>query len=441
MKLKHLLVAAFALSALTPTFTACSSDDEPTTQGETISKSIPDEFVAEWDFNGFTLSLGKEEGSIFFDNGSNLASLASRAASYKTFTYSYDKSKKELVCTSDDGSSFTLKNIQLDSNGNLQVTHSLTGAEKTETATKHVADVYTVPDEFVGSWDFDDFRLTIDKKAYGVLVYSNGSNLARSTDDDLYDEAQNVVFTYSYNEAKNVLKCETTLHYKYTISNLQIGSDGKLTITHNFQGTTKVVSGTKHTYAAVTKDQLLGAWSFSGVEFLSLTNDKAKIYEEEEGTWRVDGSTVYVTIDGKEIAFLKNVEVNGNTMNAHVYSYSSYWKPYTLTRSSSDTSDEINIKKIYDKTWVWQELGNKMSLTFKANGQGTCVTVDEDGTETSSFAWSYNPQTHVMTITDDEGLNGTMKIKSITDDEMQTEMTIVDNGEAMTMAMNFFVQE
>lgn len=435
MKLKHLLVAAFALSALTPTFTACSSDDEPTTQGETISKSIPEEFVGEWDFNGFTLNLGKEEGSIFFDNGSNLVSLASRAASYKTFTYSYNKSKKELVCTSDDGSSFTLKNIQLDSNGNLQVTHSLTGAEKTETAAKHVADVYTVPDEFVGSWDFDDFRLTIDKKSNGVVVFSNGSNVIRST------ESSSIVFTYSYSEAKNVLTCKSNTAYTYTVSDLHIGSDGKLTITHNFQGTTKTENGAKHTYAAITKEQVLGTWSYNGVEIISLTNDKAKIYEEEEGTWRVDGSTVYVTIDGKEIAFLKNVEVNGNTINAHVYSYSSYWKPYTLTRSSSDTSDEINIKKIYDKTWVWQELGNKMSLTFKANGQGTCVTVDEDGTETSSFAWSYNPQTHVMTITDDEGLNGTMKIKSITDDEMQTEMTIVDDGEAMTMAMNFFVQE
>ncbi len=435
MKLKYLFIGAFAVLTLAPAFTACSSDDEPTAQTEKPSASIPDEIVGDWDFDGFQLNLQKEEGSIYFDNGSNLSVLA-QTATYKTFTYSYTASKKELVCTSDDGTSFTLSNVHLDSNGNLQVTHSLTGTEKTETAAKHVADVYSIPDEYVGSWDFADFRLTLEKKSNGILELSDGGNLARSTEAN-----SNVVFTYTYNESKHTLTCKSIDYlHTYTIANVHLDSDGKLSITHNILGTARTESGAKHTYAAVSKSDLLGSWMVRGEELLYFDNDKAQVYEQEEGAWRVEGSSAFITIEGKEIEFVKNIEVNGNTMKAHVYAWN-VWKPFTLTRKASDSqTGDINISKLYKKTWVFQQLGMKMSLTFQENGQGTCITVDEDGTETSTFAWTYNAQTHVMTITDDEDLHGTMTINRLTDDEMNVLMEIREDGDVSSMEMNFYAE-
>ncbi len=438
MKLKHLIFGLFAMFAFTLTFSACNSDDEPTAEVEQPTTTIPDEIVGEWDFNGFVLYLQKESGSLAFDNGSNAA--MGTVSSYKTFDYSYTASKKELVCKCSDGTSFTLQNVHID-NGNLVITHDLTGAEKTETGTKHVEDTYYAPAECVGSWDFADFRLTIDKKSNGVVEYSDGSNLASTSVHS--SETSSFAFTYTYNEKTRTLTCKSEdLLKQFTLSDVHLDSNGNLVLTHNLQGGSKTESAAKHVFAAVTKDQLLGTWYRYEADMFTFTADKATVYTGDEGTWRVDGSSVYFTFDGAETEILKNIEISGNTMKCLALMPNGMFKPFTLTRQSESTSEiSIDITKLYGKTWVWEQLGSKMSLTFKPNGTGTCVTVDEDGTENSTFAWTYNKQSHVMTITDDENLNGTMTITKLTDTVLDVIFTMTDEGQTMSMPFTFYVEE
>ena len=319
MILKHLFASFFAMLALSLTLAACSSDDNNTPNRGDAEKqdsiavidSIPDEFTGKWDFDGFTLSLANEVGTITY------STKPSEELNFKVFYYDYKAEENTLVCICEDETKFTLKNFHLE-NGNLSITHTLMGAEKTETGVKHDEGVDYIPDAFVGTWDFDGFQLNLEKNTYGLVTYTNSDNYFG--------------FTYGYREDTNILYCNTFSILHYTIKDIHLDADGNLVITHNFNDNDVTVTGTKHTFATVTKEQLMGKWiSSDNDEVLNFKENEAVIYEDESGTWRIDGCNVYVTINGKEKDYVRNIEVSGNTLKANIY-LMGYWRPYTLTR-------------------------------------------------------------------------------------------------------------
>lgn len=335
MKLKTLLTWCMALGACSVAFTACSSDDDstPVQAPDEIVEEVADEWVGTWNFSDFTL--------VFTKSGMGQIQKASNEdVTYYNFVYSYNKTKNVMNCVCTDGRTFTIKDIHLDSNGNLVVTQDFDGAEKTASGVKYVAPtdlVTNAPEQMVGQWAFTDFVLSIDKQKTGLIEYTNGSNLIRSYAKAVNDDFK--TFEYTYSPSQNTLYCTPSYDRQFTFSNITFSSDGtKMTATYKHNSVERTETATKNTFTALTQEQLVGKWYSESKddEYFSFSADgTVRLYGEDHytGTWRTDGYSIYVTLEGKpETEVARYITISGDVMKLQVYTWAGGWRPYELTR-------------------------------------------------------------------------------------------------------------
>ena len=340
MKLKHFLTGVAALLTFSVSFTACGSDDDsdsPVTPTDEIVEYVADEWVGTWKYSDFTLILTK--------NGmGQVKKTTSEGTTSYNFSYSYNKTKNVLTCTYyNNGATYTVKDIHLDANGNLVVTHNFNGAEKTESGVKQTEEetptdiTYNAPEQMVGKWVFSDCTITIDKRENGIIEYTDGSNLARST-SAVYNF---VSMTYTYSPSRNALYITPRYGDKFTFKSITFSADGNtMTLTHNIGGTEKTETATKQTFAAITAEQIVGKWysESKGGEYFNFSADgNVVLYGQESysGTWRTDGKSIYVTIPGiadTETELVRYITISGDVMKAQVYTWTGTWQPYEVTR-------------------------------------------------------------------------------------------------------------
>lgn len=192
-----------------------------------------------------------------------------------------------------------------------------------------------VPGELAGTWDFQDFTITIDQRTYGIVEYDKGGSFTVSTRSASIVIPK--VFTYTYNLTKRQLIGTCTDGKMFTLSDIQIGSDGKLTVTYGESGAEKTQTGTKHVYTAISQGQFMGKWYLEGNEYFNFTATGIVLNGngQNTGTWRTDGYSVWMTIDGKETEYIRNITLQGNVMKAQVYDGSKYYQLLTLKQTDT----------------------------------------------------------------------------------------------------------
>lgn len=345
MKLKHFLAGSIAMLTFSLTFTACSSDDEtePVDVVDEIVETVADEWVGTWNYSDFTL--------ILTNSGiGQIKKTTNGETSYTNFVYSYNKTKNVLSCASTNGQSFKLKDIHLDSNGNLVITHTLDGTEKTESGVKYVEEekpadrTYTAPEKMVGKWAFSDFTITIDKQMRGIIEYSNGSNVLpgykRATSDDYKS------FTFMYSPSRNTLYATPTYGDDFTFKDIAFSEDGNtMTVTHNINGKQTTETVTKVTFSPITAAQVVGKWyseTKNDVYFNFSADGTAVLYDDAEnfsGTWRTDGYSIFVTLNGKsEAEVVRYITISGNEMKAQVSTWGGGYQPFVLERDDDGSN-------------------------------------------------------------------------------------------------------
>jgi len=192
-----------------------------------------------------------------------------------------------------------------------------------------------VPDDIVGTWDFADFTITIDQQTYGIVEYDKGGSFTVSTRSATIVIPK--VFTYTYNLTKRQLIATCTDGKMFTLYDMQIDSDGKLVATYGESGAQKTQSGTKHVYTAISQGQLMGKWYLEGNEYLYFTATGVVLNGNDQttGTWRTDGYSVWIAVNGKETEYMRNITMQGNVMKAHVYDGDKYYQPLTLKQNDT----------------------------------------------------------------------------------------------------------
>lgn len=189
----------------------------------------------------------------------------------------------------------------------------------------------SLPTDMVGTWDFDDFTLTLDAKGNGIIEY-NGET------DDPYD-----VFTYTYSATKGSIDALCLDHQSIIFDNVRIDADGRLVLTLQNGNASQTVSGTKHTFIAVSPNQMWGTWTLqkTGEDYFRFTKTDVTITHDgtANGTWRTSGSSVWITLDGVKYEYIRNITVTDNVMKAHVYS-EGYWYPITLLHTDNGGNTE-----------------------------------------------------------------------------------------------------
>ncbi len=352
MTLKKLFTWCIALMALTitPTFTSCGSDDDaPATPAEDeVVDYVADEWVGTWKFSDFDLIFTKQLGQYSKTDGSD---------TFYNFLFTYNKTKNVMSCTTiytSYAKYFTIKDIHLDSDGNLVITHNFNGTEKTETGVKQATEekpadrTYSAPEKMVGKWVFSDYVITVDSRKNGIIEYSDGSNMLLSADEN-YSVGENyTTFEFMYSPSRNVLYGTTKKYNEFTFKNISFSDDGlKMTVTHNIGGTEKTETATKQTFSAYTKDQFVGKWMSKlsvDKEYFNFSEDgTAVLYGEETytGTWRTDGYSIFVTLKGKdEVEFARYINIYGNIMTAQVTTWFGTWMPYVVERAD-DGGNEL----------------------------------------------------------------------------------------------------
>lgn len=350
MKLKHFLTGVAALLTFSVSFTACGSDDDsdPTvTPTDEIVEYVDDAWVGTWKYSDFSLILTKNGMGQVKKTNSDGTTTASN------FSYAYNKTKNVLNCTYyDNGASFTLKDIHLDSNGNLVVTHNFSGSDKTESGVKQTEEetptdiTYTAPEQMVGKWVFSDCTITIDKSKNGIIEYADGSNMPRTT--SATDNFKS--FTYTYSPSRNTLYITPRYGDKFTFKSITLSADGTtMTVTHNMNGSEKTETATKQTFAAITAEQIVGKWysESKGSEYFNFSADgKVVLYgvEKYTGTWRTDGKSIYVTVPGiadTETEVVRYITISGDVMKAQVYTWTGTWQPYEVTRMDDGSNSVV----------------------------------------------------------------------------------------------------
>ena len=192
-----------------------------------------------------------------------------------------------------------------------------------------------VPDDIVGTWDFEDFTITIDQQTCGIVEYDKGGSFPVSTRSEAIVIPK--VFTYTYNITKRQLVATCTDGKMFTLSDMQIDRDGKLVITCDVSGPLKTQRGTKHVYTAISQGQLMGRWYHEGNEhfYFTATGVVLNGNDQTTGTWRTDGYSVWITVNGKETEYIRNITMQGNVMKAHVYDGDKYYQPLTLKQTDT----------------------------------------------------------------------------------------------------------
>lgn len=193
-----------------------------------------------------------------------------------------------------------------------------------------------VPGELAGTWDFADFTLTIDQQERGFVEYTRGGsftvNGTRASASTLYE-----VFTYAYNSTRRLLVCTCASGKSFTLSNVGLDGDGKLTVTYGASGAEKTRSGTRHVYTALERGRFMGKWYLEGNEYFNFTATGVVLHGDglNAGTWRTDGYSVWITIGDAETEYLRNVNMQGNVMKALVCDGKGYWLPVTLKQTDT----------------------------------------------------------------------------------------------------------
>lgn len=216
-----------------------------------------------------------------------------------------------------------------------------------------------VPSELAGTWDFQDFTITIDQQTYGIVEYDKDGSFKVSTRSASVVIPK--VFTYTYNLTKRRLIGTCTDGKMFTLSDIHIDSDGKLVVTYGESGEEKTQSGTKHVYTAISQGQFMGRWYLEGNEYFYFTATGVVLNgnDQTSGTWRTDGYSVWITIDGKETEYIRNIIMQGNVMKAHVYDGSKYYQLLTFKQNDNggnadggggDSSETIDDGGKTDKT-------------------------------------------------------------------------------------------
>ncbi len=196
-----------------------------------------------------------------------------------------------------------------------------------------------IPAQFVGTWGFDDFTLTLAADGNGVMEY---------IDYDPTDASARPyeVFNYSYSVTTGILYAQCVDNTAITFDNIHVDSEGHLVITYDMGGQQKTATGTKHTFISISANQMWGKWTLkeTNAEYFRFTKSDVTISADgtTTGTWRVGGSSVWITLDGQTYEFIRNITVTGNEMKAHVYSNDGHWYPRTLVHTDNGGNTEAD---------------------------------------------------------------------------------------------------
>ncbi len=137
MKLKHLLLCVFACMALTPTFTSCSSDENPVTIPTQLIKS---QLIGDWYFGGQKFLSFTENTLTMSDENGELG------------TFSYYISGNDIYVSEGDQSVKLLSNVSIDGNGVLTVNVEVEGVCKTLQLKKGESTATLTRSQLVGDW-------------------------------------------------------------------------------------------------------------------------------------------------------------------------------------------------------------------------------------------------------------------------------------------------
>lgn len=253
----------------------------------------------------------------------------------------------------------------------LTLSFAACSSDSEETVT---TDGTSVPDDMAGVWDFADFTLTLDKTTYGIIEYtSSGANSilsVKSSDGETATDESYDVFTYTYSAVSHTLTGLCLDHMSIIFEDVHLTSDGRLVLTYEMNGEQKTASGTKHTFLAVSKNQLLGTWNTAGTnaEYFNFADASASVmgYANRVDGWHVLGSSVWISIDGKNIEFIRHITITGNVMKAHVYT-EGYWVPVTLLHTDNGGNDDTTGGS------------DKETIDNGSSSDGTSPDADHDG--------------------------------------------------------------
>lgn len=201
--------------------------------------------------------------------------------------------------------------------------------EKTESA---------FPAQFVGTWNFDDFDLTFYADGNGVMEYTEYDPTDTSTQP--YE-----VFDCTYSATTGILKARCVDNTTILFDNIHVDSEGHLVITYEMGGRQMTGTGTKHTFISISANQMWGEWALkeTNAEYFRFTKSDVTISANgtATGTWRVGGSSVWITLDGQSYEFIRNITISGNKMKAHVLS-DGHWYPRTLIHTDNGGNTETD---------------------------------------------------------------------------------------------------
>lgn len=174
MKRKRLLICVLACMALTPTFTSCSSDENPVTIQTQLTKSqlIGDWYVGNTRFFSFTentLTMSDENGELG--------------------TFSYYISGNDIYVSEGDQSVKLLSNVSIDENGVLTVNVEVDGVWKTLQLTKGESTATLTRSQLVGDW-YNAGMMSLSFTETTVTRYDDEGNHASAAytivDNDIY---------------------------------------------------------------------------------------------------------------------------------------------------------------------------------------------------------------------------------------------------------------
>lgn len=297
----------------------------------------------------------------------------------------------------------------------------------------------SVPAELIGTWNVDEgYTITFNKNGKG---YIEGYFDNEDEDDDEYESAVRKLIT----RAVSTQRINFTYTYDATLRKLTLSAQGETNVF-----IIQSISATHLVLVDEDGDELTASKS-NGSSTEETTVDMSKIY----GTWELytmtikfskdpdvctiaysDGTTQSstFTISGNVIYFTEGGHLTVTNVTDTQLTVSDLRiddKPTTVTFSrKSDTENTVgDISLLVNKTWA--NAGDQDNNQFRFNSDGTCTIIDEG--DTINFEWTYNADTHEITLSSN-GESLVMTIIKLTKDTLI--LSIPAEGEIVLVAVD-----
>lgn len=265
-----------------------------------------------------------------------------------------------------------------------------------------------LPDDMVGTWQFDGFRLTLKKHGTGVYVRTESNATSKASVKGLHalrrvatvkSQYKPHNMTYIWSSAKKLLRCNIeglglvefdVVEHNTDVLKLGYNTNNGM----RYDAGKRVADDSGNTEVeGITQEKILGDWYIGTRKYITFDKKEFKLYLSSQtmtGKYRMGSKgSIEVSIAGSPwVEMFRIVSVSGNAMQMQML-VEEKWETIELIRKV-DQSVKVDISLLYGKTWTYRDTDGQLMLTFNSDGTGKAVSIDEDGRYTESFTFTFD---------------------------------------------------